>query len=95
MPNDDKKHLMTLLEVLFFCAQKEISLCSDDEKDESLNCGNLDNFLLSQYNPCIREGLRSLPENAKMLTPDIQNELLEASKQELLDRIKQEAHAAK
>ena len=94
--NDNKTHLMTVLDVLLFCAQQEIPLRGDDESIDSLNRGNfLELFsLLSHYNPNIKERLDRLPENAKMLSPDIQNDLLEASKQEMLQRIKQEVHAA-
>ena len=35
-----------------------------------------------------------MPANSKLISPDIQNELLEASKQELLDIIKSEVQKA-
>ena len=95
MTNDNKKNLMTVLDI-HFCAQQKIPFRDNDESIDSLNRGNFLRLisLLCQYNPSIKERLNKLPENAKMLSSDIQNEILEESKQELLEQNKQETHVA-
>ena len=38
--DDNRKHLMTVLDVISFCAKQEIPLRRDDESNQSLNKGN-------------------------------------------------------
>ena len=93
---DQREHLLTVLEVILFCAQREIPLRGDDESDKSLNRVNFRELLslLSQYDSKINERLEKMPSNAGMLSPNIQNDLLESSKQVLLEQIKTKIHAA-
>ena len=87
------QQLLTVLGVLLFCAQQEITFRGDDECN---NCNNFVKFfsLLSLYSPHVSERLNKQPKNATLLSPDIQNELFEEFKQELLERIKQGFHSA-
>jgi len=58
-----KQHLLTVLDVILFCAEQEIALRGDDESKESLNRGNfLELFtFLSKYDMSIIERLDRLP----------------------------------
>ena len=90
------KHIMTVLDIILFLAQQELAFRGDDESTDSLNRGNfLELFdFICKYYPAVKEMFDKLPANSKLISPDIQNELLEASKQELLDIIKSEVQKA-
>ena len=76
--DDNRKHLMTVLDVIVFCAKQEIPLRGDDESDQSLNKGNFLEMIefLGKYDSNVTKRIESLPGNAKMLSPDIQNDCL-------------------
>lgn len=44
--------------------------------------------------PDVKEKFYKLPENCKLMSPDIQNDLLEVSKQEFLETMKSEVKEA-
>lgn len=71
----NRKHLMTMLDILLFCGRQEILLRGSDESQDSANKGNfLETFdLLQKYSQDVKERFESLPENAKMTHHDIQN----------------------
>ncbi len=46
-----------------------------------------------QYDPEIKQRLDELPANAKMMSPDIQNDLLETAASLLLRKMRAELHA--
>ena len=80
--DDNRKHLMTssliVFDVIVFCARQEIPLRGDDESDQSLNKGNFFEMIefLGKYDSNVTKRIEILPRNAKMLSPDIQNDLL-------------------
>ncbi len=84
-----KEHLLTVLDIIIFCCEQEIALRGDDESTDSENRGNFLALLefLSKYDPRISKRLARLPLNATMISPDIQNDLLECSKRALLEQI--------
>ena len=90
------EHIRTVLDIVLFLAQQECSLRGDNETSESLNRGNFIELFhfIGNYDKSIVERLEKLPKNARMMSPDIQNELLEASRQELIDTIKKEVISA-
>ncbi len=49
--------------------------------------------MLCQYDPEIKQRLDELPANAKMMSPDIQNDLLETAASLLLRKMRAELHA--
>ena len=94
--NDNRKHLMTVLDVITFCAKQEIPLRGDDESDHSLNKENFLEMIefLGKYDSNVTKRIESLPGNAKMLSPDIQNDLLTSLASVLLEHVKHEVENA-
>lgn len=74
----NRKHLLTMLDVVLFCVRQEIPLRGSDESKNSSNKGNfLETFdLLQKYSQDVKERFESLPQHAKMTHRDIQNDLL-------------------
>ncbi len=91
------KHIRTVLDIILFLAQQEIPFRGHNEMADSLNRGNfLELFdLICQYNPAVKERFDDLPSNSKLMSPDIQNDLIESSKRVFLDIVKSEIHTAK
>ncbi|KAI6648802.1 Zinc finger MYM-type protein 1-like [Oopsacas minuta] len=87
--DDNRKHLMTVLDIITFCAKQDIPLRGDDESDQSLNKGNFLEILelLGKYDSNVTKRIESLPGNAKMLSPDIQNDLFTSLASVLLDYV--------
>ncbi|KAI6659566.1 Zinc finger MYM-type protein 1-like [Oopsacas minuta] len=94
--DDNRKHLMTVLDIITFCAKQDIPLRGDDESDQSLNKGNFLEILelLGKYDSNVTKRIESLPGNAKMLSPDIQNDLFTSLASVLLDYVKSEVEIA-
>ncbi|KAI6646225.1 Zinc finger MYM-type protein 1-like [Oopsacas minuta] len=94
--DDNRKHLMTVLDIITFCVKQDIPLRGDDESDQSLNKGNFLEILelLGKYDSNVTKRIESLPGNAKMLSPDIQNDLLTSLASVLLDYVKSEVEIA-
>ena len=92
-PNDNKQHLMTILDTIIYCAKQEIPLRANDESDTSRNRGNFLKLLelIAKYDNNVTRRMKALPDNAKMLSPDIQNDLLQSLTSVLLDHIKHKA----
>ena len=88
----NKAHLLTMLDVAMFCAKQELPLRGSDESIDSSNKGNfLELFeMLKKYSPEVKKRFDALPANAKMIHHTIQNDLLEAAKEVILDTIKEE-----
>ena len=94
--HSNKEHLFTVLDIVLFLAKQEIPLRGNDESSNSLNRGNfLELFdFISKYDENVAKRLNKLPENAKMMHHDIQNDLLQAAVLELLDIVKTEVLSA-
>ncbi|CAM4564238.1 unnamed protein product [Lepidochelys olivacea] len=92
----DGEHIKGMLDIVLFCAKQQIALHGHREDQEALNKGNfLELFkLLSKYDEEIQSLLEMFPKNATMVSPDIQNELLEAAASLLLCKIRKELHEA-
>lgn len=77
----NRAHVKVIIDILLFCAKQGIALRGHKEDTESLNRGNfLELFkVLCKYDPEIKRRLDELPANAKMMSPDIQNDLLETA----------------
>ncbi|RXN27181.1 zinc finger MYM-type 1-like protein [Labeo rohita] len=90
----NRDHIKVILDIVLTCAKQEIPLRGYRENDERKNAGNfLELFkLICKHNPDIQKRLDDIPSNAKMLSHDIQNELLNAASTLLLRRIKKELH---
>lgn len=95
--NDNRQHLMTIIDVILFCAKQEIPLRADDESDVSRNKGNFLELLdfLAKYDDNVMRRMKTLPNNAKMRSPEIQNDLLQSTTSVLLSHIKHEVETAK
>ncbi len=91
----NRTHIKVIIDILLFCAKQGIALRGHKEDTESMNRGNFfDLFkVLCQYDPEIKQRLDELPANAKMMSPDIQNDLLETAASLLLRKIRAELHA--
>ena len=82
--NDNKQHLMTILDAIIYCAKHEIPLQANDESETSRNRGNfLEPLeLIAKYDNNVTRRMKALPKNAKMVSPDftsIQVQILPAS----------------
>ncbi|KAL0172924.1 hypothetical protein M9458_033235, partial [Cirrhinus mrigala] len=90
----NRDHIKVILDIVLTCAKQEIPLRGYRENDERKNAGNfLELFkLICKHNPDIQKQLDDIPSNAKMLSHDIQNEVLNAASTLLLRRIKKELH---
>ncbi|XP_030072332.1 zinc finger MYM-type protein 1 [Microcaecilia unicolor] len=90
----NREHIKVVLDVVMFCAKQDIPLRGHRETDGAVNKGNfLEMFkLLSKYNNDIQNRIEKLPKNATLMSPHIQNELLESATLVLLRKIKSEIH---
>ena len=88
--DDIRKHLMTVLDVIIYCDTQEIPLRGDDDSNQSLNKGNFLEMLefLGKYDSNVTKRIENLPGNAKMTSPDIQNDLLASLASVLLEHVK-------
>lgn len=90
----NRQHVKVLLDVVLLCAKMEVSLRGHRETEDVTNRGN---FCLlfehtAKYAPEIKERLQELPQNATFMSHHIQDELLEAAKTLLHQKIKSELH---
>lgn len=90
--NKNREHIKVVLDVLLFCAKQNIPLRGHRETDEAVNRGNVIELFkfVSQFDPQIEQRLAQIPKNATMLSPEVQNDLLEAAATLLLRNIKSE-----
>ncbi|KAJ8375480.1 hypothetical protein SKAU_G00060600 [Synaphobranchus kaupii] len=90
----NRAHVKVVTDIALFCAKQGIALRGHREDAESMNRGNfLELFeLMCAYDPEIKKRLDELPGNGKMMSPDIQNDLLETAASLLLRKIKAELH---
>ncbi len=86
----NRAHVKVVIDILLFCAKQGTALRGHKEDTESLNRGNfLELFkLICDYDPDIKKRFDELPNNAKMMSPDIQNDLLETAVSLLLRKSK-------
>ncbi len=77
----NKEHLKVVLDLVMLCAKQDIALRGHSESCNSLYKGNfIEMFkLLSKYDPAIEARLKELPHNSTLMSPDVQNELLECA----------------
>lgn len=87
----NRVHVKVIIDILLFCAKQGIALHGHKKDTESLNRGNLFK-VLCQYDPEIKR-LDELPANTNMMSPDIQNNLLETAASLLLWKVRAELHA--
>lgn len=88
----NREHIKVVLDVVLFCAKQNLSLRGHRETAEAINRGNvveLFNFV-AQFDPQIQQRMAQMPKNATMLSPDAQNDLLEAAATLLLCNIRSE-----
>lgn len=88
-------HVKVVIDILLFCTKQGIAPHGHKEETESLNRGNfLELFkLICDYDPDIKKRFGELPNNLKMMSPDIQKDLLETAASLLLRKIKVALHA--
>lgn len=78
---------------IMMCAKQDLSLWGHRETEEALNRGNFLKLfkLISKYDPEVENRLQ-LPCNSALMSPTIQNELLECATSLLLQKINKELH---
>ena len=71
--------MKTIAEIILLCAQQEIALRGHDESSSSSNHGNFLTILqfVSRHDEIVYKRLEEGPSNAKYVSPQIQNELLD------------------
>lgn len=84
----NQDHLKVILNIVLFCAKQDISL-----RGHRGNVPNQGTFLeqfkfMCKYDPRIPNRLEQLPRNVTLMSPDVQNELLESAASLLLCKIK-------
>ncbi len=91
---DSSRKDSLVLDAILFCAKQDIALRGHRENEEDSNRGNFLELmdLILKYSPApeSREMMDKLPQNAKMLSHKIQNELLEAASTSVLFSIREE-----
>lgn len=88
----NRDHLKVVLDIVLLCAKQDIPLRGHREDADALNRGNfLELFkFMCKYDPQIQSRLEQLPRNGTLMSPDVQNELLESAASLLLRKIKAE-----
>ena len=90
----NRKHVKVVIDIVMLCAKNDIPLRGHRETAESLNKGTfLELFkLITKYDPEVQTRLDEMKRNATLMSPEIQNELLECAASLLLRNIKKEVH---
>uniref|UniRef100_A0A673LF96 TTF-type domain-containing protein n=1 Tax=Sinocyclocheilus rhinocerous TaxID=307959 RepID=A0A673LF96_9TELE len=90
----NREHIKVVIDLILFYAKQDIPLHGHRENEEALNKGNfLELFqLISSHHPEIKKRLDELPRNAKLTSPNIQNEMLEIAALLNLCKIKADLH---
>ena len=93
---ENREYLTTLLDAILFLCKQELALRGHREGKESKNKGNFLELLdlLSKRDPDFRKRYESRPGNASYTHPEIQNELIDASAQAVLCKIKDDLSKA-
>ena len=88
----NREHIKVVLDIVMLCAKQDLSLRGGRETEADLNRGNfLEIFKwVCKYDPKIKARLEQLPKNATLMSPDLQNEVLESAASLLLRKIKDE-----
>jgi hypothetical protein len=89
--------LKVILHVILFCAKQDIALRGHRETIEDSNRGNFLELLqlIMEHSPDIKDKIQGLPANARMTSPETQNDLLEAAASLLLRKIRDDVSKAK
>jgi len=90
----NREHVKVVIDIVMFCAKQGIALRGHRENEEALNSGNfLELFsLIAKHDPNVQNRLQEIPKNARLMSPEIQNELLECAASLLPRKIKSELH---
>ena len=82
-------YIKTLAEIILFCGRQEIALRGDDETEHSLNRGNFLELVdvIAKHDSQFAEKLAQVGGNATYLSPQIQNEIVVAIGDVILDKI--------
>ena len=74
----NRHYLISIVQVLLFCAHQEIALRGHDESEKSANRGNFLELLhlLAKHDSVVMERLTGGPRNATYTSPEVQNLLL-------------------
>lgn len=86
----NRAHFKVVIDIVLMCAKQDIPLRGHRETKEAINKGNFLEILnfRSKYDSEIQNRLNELPCNVTLMSPEIQNELLECAASLLLCRIK-------
>ena len=84
--------LKVVLDIILFCAKQDIPLRRHRKDADALNIGNFEELFkfMCKYDPHIQNRFEQLPRNGTLMSPDVQNELLESAASLLLRKIKTE-----
>ena len=76
---ENRHYLKNIAEIILLCAHQEIALQGHDESSSSSNRGNFLTVLqfISRHDEIVHKKLQEGPNNAKYVSPQIQNELLD------------------
>ena len=76
---ENRHYVKTIAEILLLCAHQEIALRGHDESSSSLSRGNFLSILqfTGRHDQIVQKRLQEGPSNAKYISPQIQNELLD------------------
>ena len=93
---ENRRFLNSIAKVAILCAQQNISLRGHDEGPNSLNKGNFREILdlLASENSQLLHRMQNSPKNAKYVSSDTQNDLLQAASAVLLQQITTEVKKA-
>lgn len=88
----NRDHLKSVIRLVLFCAKQNIPLHGHRENTEALNKDNFMELfkLLTEFLPDMAKRLDELPGNATLMSPDIQNEILEIATSLIIWKMKTE-----
>ena len=88
---ENRHYLKTIAEILLLCAHQEIALRRHDESSSSSNGGDFLTILqfVGRHDEIVCKRLKEGPSNAKYVSPQIQNELLDImGRKEIGDQVR-------
>ena len=93
---ENRHYIKTISEIILLCARQDLALRGHDETEESLNPGNFRSLLtfISNHDQIVRKRIKEGPQNSKYTSPEIQNELLGAMGDMVLQTISNEVQKA-
>ena len=89
MKKANNAYIKNLAEIILFCGRQEIALRGDNETEHSLNRGNFLELVnvIARHDSKFAERLAQVSGNATYLSPQIQNEIVVAIGDVILDKI--------